>query len=63
MKPDEAGSKNHVCKRSLTDLNYLLFFVGMIGVWITTHSLQVMLFAFIASIHVTVQVKHKSRTS
>jgi hypothetical protein len=24
MKPDEAGSKNHVCKRSLTDLKLFI---------------------------------------
>lgn len=45
-------------KQSLTILNFLLFIIGMIGVWFTTYSLIALLFTFIASLHITVKVNN-----
>lgn len=38
-------------------LNYSLFVVGMVIVWMATHDWVAMLGAFIASIHISIGVK------
>jgi len=38
-------------------LNWLLFAIGMTGLWLTTHSWVALLWCLVASIHVTVRLK------
>lgn len=36
--------------------NWIFFAVGMAGVWLVTHSFQALLFAWIASLHMDINV-------
>jgi hypothetical protein len=42
---------------ALKPLNWLLFAIGMAGLWLTTHSWQALLFGWVASLHISVRVK------
>jgi hypothetical protein len=41
----------------LKALNWICFFIGMVGVWIVTESWYALFFAWIASLHFNVRIK------